>query len=84
MLPSHVVSLSLIERALSQLSDVVLITKAEPFNLPGPRIIYVNEAFERMSGYSASEVIGLTPRLLQGPRTARSELDRLRRAFERW
>ena len=84
MLPSHVVSLSFIERALSQLSDVVLITKAEPFDLPGPRIIYVNEAFERMTGYSASDVIGLTPRLLQGPRTARSELDRLRHAFERW
>ena len=84
MLPSHVVSLPLIERALSQLNDVVLITEAEPVDLPGPRVVYVNEAFERMSGFSASEIIGLTPRILQGPRTARSELDRLRHALERW
>ena len=72
------------EQALSQLNDVVLITEAEPFRLPGPRIVYVNDAFERMSGYTAAEVLGQTPRILQGPRTARAELDRLNAAFGRW
>ena len=37
---------------------------------PGPRIVFVNEAFERRTGYSRDEVMGRTPRLLQGPRHA--------------
>ena len=80
---SHEIPLPRIEQALSSLNDVVIITEAEPFDLPGPRIVYVNSAFERMTGFSASEVIGRTPRLLHGPRTSRLELDRLRSAFER-
>ena len=84
MPPSHEVPLPLIEQALSSLNDVVLITEAEPFALPGPRIVWVNTAFERMSGYTAVEVIGLTPRILQGPRTSRTELDRLGAALSRW
>jgi PAS domain S-box-containing protein len=78
------VPLPLIEQALSSLNDVVLITEAEPFALPGPSIVWVNTAFERMSGYTAVEVIGLTPRILQGPRTSRTELDRLGAALSRW
>ena len=74
----------LIEQALASLNDVVLICEAEPVDEPGPRIVYVNGAFERMSGYSAADVIGRTPRLLQGPRTARAELDRLRAAIIAW
>lgn len=74
----------LIEQALASLNDVVLICEAEPVDEPGPRIVYVNGAFERMSGYTAADVIGRTPRLLQGPRTTRVELDRLRTAIEAW
>ena len=74
----------LIEQALASLNDVVLICEAEPVDEPGPRIVYVNGAFERMSGYSAADVIGRTTRLLQGPRTARPELDRLRAAIIAW
>ena len=75
---------STLRSALARLNDVVLITEAEPFDLPGPRILYVNAAFERMTGYSAGDVIGLTPRILQGPRTDRAELRRLRAALESW
>jgi PAS domain S-box-containing protein len=69
---------------LASLNDVVLVTEAEPVDPPGPRIVYVNDAFERVTGYAASEVIGQTPRMLQGPRSSRAELARLRAALGTW
>jgi diguanylate cyclase (GGDEF)-like protein/PAS domain S-box-containing protein len=62
--------------ALQQIDAAVMITEAvlEP---PGPRIVFVNEAFCRATGYSAAELLGATPRLLQGPATDRRILDRL-------
>lgn len=71
-----------IEQALDQLNDVVLITESQPLESPGPRIVYVNGAFERMSGYAASDVIGQSPRMLQGARTSHGELGRLRTALQ--
>lgn len=47
--------------------DVIIITEAYPFVEPGPRIIYVNQAFTLLTGYTAQEVIGKTPRILQRP-----------------
>jgi len=75
---------SVLRDALSRLNDVVLITDAEPIDLPGPRIIYVNAAFERMTGYSAADAIGHSPRILQGPRTSKAELRRIRDALAAW
>jgi PAS domain S-box-containing protein len=76
--------LRLLESCVSRLNDIVLITEAEPIDAPGPRIVFVNDAFERRTGYTREEVLGQTPRLLQGPRTQRAELDRIRAALEKW
>lgn len=76
--------LKLLESVITHTTDAVLITEAEPFELPGPRIIYVNEAFTKMTGYSADEVIGKTPRILQGPLSDKSELKRLSIALSKW
>nr|WP_170834939.1 PAS domain S-box protein [Terriglobus roseus] len=70
--------------AVERAEDVFLITDAEPVDLPGPRILYVNQAFEKMTGYTASEVLGQTPRILQGPKTDRAALDRIRTALNSW
>jgi len=64
--------------------DGVVITEAEPMNEPGPRIIYVNEAFTNSTGYNLHEVVGKTPRILQGIKTSRSELDKVRVAMSNW
>ncbi len=74
--------LNLLQTAIARINDGVMITDAEPVNPPGPRIVYVNEAFEKMTGYSVNELIGRSARLLQGPQTERSELDRIRAAIE--
>jgi PAS domain S-box-containing protein len=76
--------LKLFESVITNTNDAVLITEAEPFDEPGPRIIYVNEAFTKMTGYSAEEVIGKTPRILQGPNSNSEELSRLSAAIRNW
>ena len=54
-----------------------MVTDAE-IDLPGPRIVFVNAAFTNMTGYTEEEVLGKTPRILQGPKTSRVLMDRLR------
>jgi diguanylate cyclase (GGDEF)-like protein/PAS domain S-box-containing protein len=76
--------LRLLESSIARLNDLVIITEAGPFSEPGPRIVFVNEAFERRTGYTPEEVMGRTPRLLQGPGTQRTELDKIRAAMEQW
>ena len=76
--------LTLLRTAVSRLNDIIMITEAEPVQAPGPRILFVNEAFERVTGYPASEVIGRDPRLLQGPKTQPRELARIRSALKKW
>ncbi len=76
--------LTLLEGSIARLNDIVIITEAAPFRSPGPRIVFVNEAFERRTGYTREEVIGQSPRFLQGPDTQRAQLDRIRAALEQW
>lgn len=67
-------SLRLLQAAMQQSSESVLITTAN-LELPGPEIVYVNPAFTELTGYTAEEVIGKTPRIFQGPKTQRTVLD---------
>lgn len=77
--------LRLLESAVVNANDAVVITEAEPIDDPlGPKVVYVNEAFTRMTGYSPEEAIGETPRILQGPKTDRSQLDKVGAALEKW
>jgi PAS domain S-box-containing protein len=76
--------LKLLESAITNTTDAVLITEAEPLDEPGPRIIYVNEAFTEMTGYTAEEVIGKSPRILQGPNSNKEELAELGKALRNW
>ena len=69
--------LRLLGSSIARLNDIVLITEADPLGEPGPRIVFVNDAFERHTGYSREEVLGRSPRFLQGPKTQRAELDRI-------
>ncbi len=74
--------LALLEASVAHLNDIVLITEADPSDEPGPRIVFVNDAFERLTGYRREEVLGKSPRFLQGPLTDRNELDRIRIALK--
>ncbi|NDJ19667.1 PAS domain S-box protein [Myxacorys almedinensis] len=67
--------LRLFESVVINGSDAVIITNAD---LDNPTITYVNAAFANITGFTAAEVIGQTPRILQGPRTDRDQLARIR------
>lgn len=72
--------LRLILSAVEHARDAILITTAglEP---PEPAIVYANPAFAAMSGWTAEEILGKTPRILQGPKTDRAVLDALKQAM---
>ena len=72
-------NLSLLERAIAASSNSILIADARKPDIP---IIYCNPAFEKLTGYSAEEVIGRNCRFLQGPDTDQVELNKLRRSLE--
>lgn len=75
---------NLLQTCLDRLNDSILITEAEPFEPPGPRIVWANKSFYEQHGFTPEEVIGKTPRILQGPETDRNTLDRIRVALQKW
>lgn len=73
----------LLKQVVDGASDIVIITEASPLNEPGPRIVYVNESFTSLTGYSPEEVLGRSPRLLQRPDLIdTSALGRVRAALD--
>jgi PAS domain S-box-containing protein len=75
---------SLLSNVSEYTRDAIVIADAEPIDEPGPVIVYVNPAFTQMTGYHPSEVIGRTPRLLQGPDTSPGTRREIRKALEAW
>jgi len=69
--------LQLLERAVNNAADAVMIIETTP-DTP-PKVRYVNDAFTDMMGYPAEAVIGDAPTLLEGPAT---NPDVLRPLFE--
>jgi PAS domain S-box-containing protein len=60
---------SLTEYALDQAPEFVLITDADLTRRGGPRIVYVNQAMARATGYTRAELIGKSPKIFQGEDT---------------
>ena len=74
--------LRLLDAAVANINDIVIITQADAKDASqSSKIVYVNNAFEKQTGYCSDEVIGKTPRMLQGPKTERPELDRMQEAI---
>lgn len=69
--------LGLLESVISNDYDSIIITDLNLAS-PGPKIVYVNDGFTRLTGFTKEDAIGNTPRILQGPKTERPTLDRLK------
>ncbi len=63
--------------------DSIVITDAGSPESPKPRIVFVNHAFSRLSGYTAEEALGRSPALLQGPASDQAEIARMRSCLAR-
>lgn len=67
---------------LSQILNTCItgITLSDPYQ-PDHPLIYANEAFELMTGYTREEIIGHNCRFLQGDDRDQPEIDRIREAL---
>jgi PAS domain S-box-containing protein len=63
---------------LENLRRGIMVTDVNLNPPSGPRILYVNRAWLKMTGYTREELTGKTPRLLQGKHTNRAVLGLLR------
>lgn len=79
-LPNDIARL-LLQKAADHAFHAITITRAAHEGQPG-EIIYVNDAFTELTGYSHEAVVGETPGVLQGPRTEQDVLDRLGRKMD--
>lgn len=77
-MPNATTLLELIRLLVHDHSLACVVTDAAP--RPGPYIVYVNPAFVRMSGYTAPEVDGRSPRMFHGKATERAIVQRMREA----
>ena len=71
-------SLTLLKVLAANSFDSILVTDATASG----KIIYANKAFKKLTGHDPSEVIGKTPRILQGKGTDKKVIDRLAAALK--
>lgn len=75
-LRKHTTEIRKLSLVASKTDNLVVITDAEE------KIEWVNESFVKLTGYTLEEVIGKTPRILQGPETDRFVLDRIQKQLK--
>ena len=68
-------------RSLDLISEMVVISEPGAFEDGQSRIVFVNQAFVRHTGYAPADVIGRNPGLLHGPRTDADAVARIRHAL---
>jgi PAS domain S-box-containing protein len=71
--------LTLFGRAIDSAAQGITIADAEQADTP---LIYANEGFEQITGYSVQNVLGRNCRFLQGENTEQARVEELREAIE--
>jgi diguanylate cyclase (GGDEF)-like protein/PAS domain S-box-containing protein len=66
---------------LDSLADGILVTDTGSESR-GPEIVYANPAVSEITGYSANELLGQSPKMLQGPDTDPDVMRQLRRDLD--
>jgi diguanylate cyclase (GGDEF)-like protein/PAS domain S-box-containing protein len=73
--------LRLLRSVVVNANDAVLIAEFKAGDPLGGKIVYVNEAFTRMTAFTPEDAVGRTPRILFGPQTDREQLNHVRSAL---
>ena len=78
VLASEGLSLPLLKVLAENSFDSILITD----NTKEGKIVYANKAFKKLTGHDPAEILGKTPRILQGAGTDPKVTERLREALK--
>lgn len=76
--------LRLFESAIATTTEAVTILEAESADKSGRKILYVNKAFTKMTGYSKEEAVGRTLKLMSGPKTNLEKVGFLEESMQHW
>ncbi len=76
--------LRLLESVITNATDAILITEVAQFPETEYKIVFANEAFTKITGYSREEIIGKTTSILTGPNSDINELNKLSEAQANW
>ena len=79
ILDDNELSISVLKGLAENSFDSILITDASR----DAKIIYANRAFKSLTGHSPADVIGKTPKILQGPATDKKVIARLATALQK-
>lgn len=74
-------NLLLLGTCVEHLNDMILILDPHTPDGGWPVIVFVNEAFEKTTGYHRSEVLGKTTRILHGPNTSEADRQQILQAW---
>ena len=74
--------LRLLETVITQSKDAVMITDIDLSNSAIPNIIFVNNAFAEITGYTADEVFGKSLEILFGENSGPLEIEKLKKAVQ--
>lgn len=73
-----------VQRVADYTRDALMICEAEVAMGDAPKVVYVNPAFTAMTGYTAQDIIGQSPRMLQGAGTSEVTRCAIRDALAAW
>ena len=68
-------------RALAHDAAIGIVVTSPAIDPPAPTIVYANPAFGQLVGRDLVDIIGQSPRFMQGKETRRETLDTFRRAL---
>ncbi|NJN92708.1 MAG: response regulator [Anaerolineales bacterium] len=71
----------MLETVIASTNDALLIIEVTSTETLASRILYINEAFTFMTGYTADEVLGQSPQILQEPHLNPTTLEQIRTAL---
>lgn len=75
--------LKLLETVITQAKDTVIITEAGDIEKELPKIVFVNPAFTKMTGYKPKEVVNKSAKILMNKFSLRKDIKKLAEALKK-